>query len=130
MRYNPAVRALAKSRHWETTEELSYGDIVVPVGFKMDGASIPLGLRWRFPHGGSKFGPAVLHDYLYRTALVSKREADSAFYEAMIINGVEYKDAKMMYLGVKYWGGFSWRKRRGEQLLKCLSETKGTQHGY
>ena len=124
MKYNVTVRPLEKPRWWAIVEGFEYNGVTIPLGFEFDGASIPTGLRWRFKHGGAKFPAAAMHDYLYRTALVDKRVADSVFYSIMIANGVRRKDAKMMYLGVKYCGGPSWRKRRKEQLLKCLTGDK------
>jgi len=112
MKYNPIVKATENNREWRVVEEFTYGDFIVPVGFTFDGASIPRGLRWRFPHGGRKFGAACIHDYLYRTGCVTKEEADTHFYNAMITNGVSKHDARVMYLGVKYGGYFAWKARR------------------
>jgi hypothetical protein len=115
MEYNITVKPLSKPRNWEVVEGFTYKGITIPSEFQFDGASIPLGLRWRFKHGGAKFPAAAMHDYLYRTAPVSKEVADSTFYELMVENGVSKHDADVMYLGVKYCGGASWRKRRREQ---------------
>lgn len=114
MKYIVEVRPLDKPRNWEVTKEVNIHGYIIPEGFRFDGASIPLGLRWMFPHGGRKFAPACLHDYLYRTGVLSKNYSDLCFYEAMLENGVNKYKAKAMYLGVKYGGHLSWRKRRRE----------------
>ena len=61
--------------------------LTVPVGFLTNGASIPR-LFWSIvPPTGTKknrvFQPAILHDYLYETGEVSRKDADKIFLEAM-----------------------------------------------
>jgi hypothetical protein len=118
VKYEIEVKALHKPRHWEVTKEMTYGGLTVPVGFQFDGASIPMGLRWRYKHGGAKFPAAAFHDYVYRTGLWNKEQADTAFYCIMIENGVNRHDAKMMYLGVKWGGRLAWNKRRSQQATR------------
>jgi hypothetical protein len=114
MKYTVEVKPTDKPREWVVTKGFSYGPHVIPIGFTFDGASIPIGLRWLFPHGGNKFAPACLHDYLYRTGVVSKEEADRLFLSAMLENGVKPWKAKSMYHAVRLCGGPAWRKRRRE----------------
>jgi len=106
------VKPLAQPRHWEIVEGFAYAGVQVPAGFKTDGCSIPIGLRWRFKHGGAKFAPACMHDFLYKTGVVSKERADEIFFELMMANGVNRHDALIMYTGVKYGGFMAWNKHR------------------
>jgi hypothetical protein len=114
MKYNIIVEPTENNREWRVIVGFSSRGLTVPTNSIFDGASIPLGLRFLFPHGGKKFAPAAMHDYLYRTGVIHKRRADKIFYDLMMENGVEPWKAKAMYWGVKYCGGPSWRKRRKE----------------
>jgi len=75
-------------RNWILTGTLVYEThdherIAVPVGFETDFASIPRALWALFPPAGPWGPAAVLHDFLYRTGLVPRAEADRLFREAM-----------------------------------------------
>ena len=64
------------------------GTITVPAGFYTDFASVP-----RLPLVYSLFGDmghmgAVVHDYLYYTAMVARNIADRIFFEAMRASGI------------------------------------------
>ena len=98
-----------KDRNWIVLESITFYGITVPRDFVSDGASIPIGLRWRFPHGGRKFYAAVVHDYCYRTGILSREIADKFFLKAMRINGVSSRDAKLMYWAVRVAGSSSYK---------------------
>jgi hypothetical protein len=84
--------------------------ITVPVGFDTDFASIPRAF-WRvFPPVGEYDGPAVIHDYLYRTQTCDRATADLVFYEAMLAIGVPKWKAWTMYRAVQSCGWATWRK--------------------
>lgn len=75
---------------WRLREDLPYelpdgqGTIIVPAGFLTDFASIPRPLWSLVGDPGGPWAPAaVVHDYLYRTGLLPRAEADAIFYEAM-----------------------------------------------
>lgn len=115
MKYIVRVEPLDEPRHWKLLDDFNYREITVPSGFTFDGASIPLGLRWLFPHGGAKFAAACLHDYCYQTGIVDRITSDKYFLEVMLENGVNKWKAKAMYLGVRSGGWVTWNKyRRGE----------------
>ena len=83
---------------------------VLPAGFEFDGASIPP-ILW--PVIGSPFDPAymeaaLLHDWLYSTHIVTRREADVAFREQLVAHGVTDFRADMMFRGVRLAGVFAW----------------------
>lgn len=99
-----------KSERWRLVKELVYesdiaGTVTVPVGFETDFASVP-----RLPVvymlvGNLAHLPAVVHDYLYRYALVSRKVADKVFLEAMNACGIWAWRRYPMYWGVRLFGG-------------------------
>ena len=93
-------------------EELRYLDLVVPVGFESDGASVPR-FFWRivFPPGEpGALRAAFLHDFIYRThpAGWSRAAADELFRELLLDDGVSRFSAGLAYYGVRLFGGSSW----------------------
>lgn len=52
-------------------------------------------------------GPAVIHDYLYGTANLSRRECDEVFYNALRSSGIARWRAWLMWAGVRLGG--HWR---------------------
>ena len=108
-------------RHWLLVEDLSYelpdgqGSIVVPAGFLTDFASIPRPLWSLVGDPGGPWAPAaVVHDYLYRTGLMPRAEADAIFYEAMAAEGIRTTKRWLMWLAVRVGGWAAYRKARGE----------------
>jgi len=96
---------------WRLSDSFAYSsdvaelDIVVPKGFITDFASVP-----RLPFIYSSLGniahmPAVLHDYLYSTGLVSRKVADQVLLEAMEVSGISWGKRKLIYAGVRVGGG-------------------------
>jgi len=62
MKYIVHVKPTENNREWEVLRDLFTPWCVVPKGFIFDGCSIPVGLRWMFPHGGKKFTPGCTTD--------------------------------------------------------------------
>ena len=110
MKYIVRVEPLNKPRTWRLIEAFEYNGWTIEVGFEFDGASIPIGLRWLFPHGGEKFPAACCHDWGYRLQQITRKEADQAFYDIMIENGVSKWRAKSMYWAVRTAGYLAWKK--------------------
>jgi len=94
-------------------------------GFVWDGASIPR-VFW-LTIGGPyhpKFSVAgLVHDYLYRTQPLPRKEADEIFYRLLRFNGVSYITAKRMYLGVRTGGIFPWKKHRERNRATSESQS-------
>lgn len=86
--------------------------LIVPVGFKSDGASVPR-FFWRavFPPGDNRaLLAAFAHDYVYRMHPEgwTKAEADQMFHDLLIRGGIPWYRAKAAYLGVRLFGGKAW----------------------
>lgn len=84
---------------------LLYDDFIVPVGFKTDLATIPKQLTWIFKPNGKYARASVLHDFLYDKKVVSRKEADIIFKEAMLKDGVSDLVADIFYVSVRLFGG-------------------------
>ena len=104
---------------WQLLSSLKYyslildRELVVPMGFVTDFASVPrLPIIYWFT-GGKANAPAVLHDWFYRTGTesVSRAQADAVLKEAMEARGYWYASSWMMYLGVRVGGYWSYETR-------------------
>ncbi len=84
-----------------TVIEIVWRDIKVPIGFKSDGASTP-----EFADNVFGFDPlntlylkaAVVHDYLYASGIVPRKEADRIFLK--IILEAERPWRKKLFFGI------------------------------
>jgi len=78
---------------------------VLNKGFRTDGSSIPK-FFWSFTNapfvGKHKFA-ALIHDWLCHTKIVSRKEADEIFKEALVEYGVKRFTVNYMYQAVKGW---------------------------
>lgn len=86
--------------------------LVVPAGFKSDGASVPR-FFWRcvFPPGDSKaLRAAFAHDFIYREHPQgwTKADADNMFYDLLREDGVSWLSSQGAYWGVRLCGGPAW----------------------
>lgn len=86
--------------------------ILVPVGFKTDLASIPRILWNILPPIGNYDRAAVLHDFLYNTGGMKRKDADSVLREAMDVAGVSHFIRWTIYSGVRIGGWVPWNKYR------------------
>lgn len=85
--------------------------VTVPKGAETDFASVPR-IFWPIIRPDGRHGKAaVVHDYLYRVAPVSRVVADAIFLDAMATLGVSRWRRWSMYLAVRLFGGraFKWR---------------------
>jgi hypothetical protein len=88
--------------------------ITVPTGFETDFASVPR-LFWRLiPPWGRYSAAAVVHDYLYATASVTRYEADRIFLDLMKRLGVPLWKRRLMYRAVRLGGWISWKRFRSQ----------------
>lgn len=96
---------------------------VVRGGFLFDGASVPPVLSALAPRTHSLYlGAAALHDFLYaeRHQDVSREIADDAFREAMILIGLNWLWAGMMWRAVRAAGWSVWYRRKPDHWVGRL----------
>lgn len=85
-----------------------YGQVVVPAGFVTDLASIPRLPFFYMMLGDSIQEPAVIHDYLYSTGILSRKDADNVLLEAMEVTGISWFKRHLIYWGVRIGGNSSY----------------------
>lgn len=96
------------SRLWKLVKPYRFGAIEVPAGFITDGASVPR-LFWSlFSPTGSYLGAAVVHDWLYKAKVTTRKEADSIFLAAMKAAGVGFVTRSLVYSAVRAGGWSAW----------------------
>ena len=76
----------------------------IPAGTTTDFASIPWFVYWLIPGFGQYDKPAVVHDWMYRTACVSRVVADAIFLDGMAQCGVPEWKRKLIYRAVRRFG--------------------------
>lgn len=108
---------------WLTCARLCYLDKagklhVVPEGFLTDFASVPRLAQWLIDD--DDFAPAaVLHDWFYASHIVTKREADALFREALRSLGCGWLSSWIQWRAVHRLGFIAWNSRR-EKLIEDL----------
>lgn len=99
--------ALAEPWSWAGPPAVS-----IPRGFTYDLASIPRALRWAVsPHEIGLAAPLV-HDYFYRNGGVTRRVADRAMLDLMILERVPRARRLLVYTAVRAGGWWAWRRAR------------------
>ena len=118
----PAIRPIGSAKNWMLTEPLTYrvgsssDNIVVPIGFVTDFASIPPRLQSLISPLGPHLLPAVVHDFLYWEQGCSRRQADSIFSIAMTEMRVKPRDRRAMVLAVRRFGDAAWRANAADRV--------------
>lgn len=87
---------------------------LVPRGYEFDGASVPWPLTPLVPKTHSTYiGAAALHDFLYEKAweTVSRDRADFIFREALLVLGLNWIWAGLMWRAVRAAGWRVWYRR-------------------
>jgi hypothetical protein len=95
-------------------------EIVVPVTFCTDFASIPQFLWNILPQHGRYDRGAVLHDQAYQLGAVNgqpitRAQADALFGEAMTVAGVPRWQRWMILAGLKIGGHGAWKRYRATE---------------
>lgn len=107
-------------RDWKVTEEFIYRigsdtseeAVKVPAGEITDFASIPR-VFWRIlPPTGEYGKAAVIHDYLYKHAVGTRKWCDDIFLEAMGVLKVSAWKRYAIYNAVRSFGWAAWNNHR------------------
>ena len=78
----------------------------IPLGFETDLASIPQ-IAWPIlaPAHSSLIRPAIVHDWMYRTACYfTRKQSDLIFYHLLVNEGISRFRASIMYYAVRLFG--------------------------
>lgn len=81
----------------------------IPAGMYTDFASTRP-VNWLIPKTGKYGKAAVFHDWLCDYKIVSRKEADKLFLEAMETLGVSWLKRRIMYAGVRAWAVSTFKK--------------------
>lgn len=94
----------------EVTVLIDGESITIPAGFEFDGASIPR-MFWRVeqPIDGRYITAFCVHDYLYSTHQVSRKNADKILYSLLREAEMGWWKAKAIYRAVRIFGGSHWK---------------------
>ncbi len=79
-------------------------DLIIPEGFVTDFASTPTLLYSIFPPIGIYNKAAIVHDYLYTAAILTRKESDLFFLQAMEVLEVPRWKRRLMFAAVRIFG--------------------------
>jgi len=88
--------------------------IDVPAGTFTDFASTPWYMHWIFPPTGKYSKAAVVHDFLYRSGVKSRKDADNIFLEAMGTLDVPKWKRNSMFIVVRLFGWVPFNKHHSK----------------
>lgn len=92
--------------------ELKPTTILIKSGFPTDGASIPRFLRWfSDPFSPDTIGGAIVHDALYQSKILPRKNADKIFLRKMKLDNVEWFKRYSFYLAVRCFGWVVYKNR-------------------
>lgn len=84
--------------------------LTIPKDFLSDGASVPR-LFWRLiPKYGSWLRGAIVHDYLYRTGILTKDQSDAVLWELAAADGTPWWQCFVIEAGLWLGGKPQWNK--------------------
>jgi len=105
-------------KNWKLLEKFEYyiGEkennnvIKIPKGFITDFASIPRIFWTIIGHPTGKYGKsAVIHDWLYRKGIGTRKQADKIFLDGMKVLRVFYLRRWTIYFAVRLFAFGSWK---------------------
>ena len=102
---DPLVVEQVDAKLWKVREQITYhGErdvFAVTPGSCTDFASVPRLVVWLIPTYGIYTKSAILHDYLLRERVVSRRDADGIFRRSLHEQGVSVPRRRLMWAGVR-----------------------------
>ena len=114
---------MSKDFSWVLHEPLIWEcekyQIMVKEGFDFNFASIPTIITNLLPKNGQEYDRAAcLHDALYASQWLQKKECDKLFYASMLADGVNKAKAWSMYQAVRIFGYLAYMCDDKEELEK------------
>jgi Protein of unknown function (DUF1353) len=114
---------------WFTANEMGLNNIMVPIHFVTDLASIPAIFFQILPPDGPYTFPAIVHDWLYWHQAGTRDDADNTLRDGMDAFGVEQWKVDAIYTAVHKFGQIAWDsnaklKAKGEgRLLAAIPDS-------
>lgn len=109
----------------------------IPAGYSWDGASIPRAVWWIV---GSATQPdlwaaSLVHDFIYLTHILTRAQADEAFFQILKQSDVSLWRRRVMWAAVRSCGGFlAWGTRENDKAtirkLWALINQRGSDAVY
>ena len=100
-----AVQPLHNSRY-KVLKAIHYKDVIVPIGYRTNGADIPR-VFWFYipPNWSDSQGAVIVHDYMcdIATEIKDYRKADRYFKEILEILNVDKRKANIMSKSVSFY---------------------------
>lgn len=116
---NPIVEILPKSTRGRfkiivpIKHTLANGvQLIIPIDYISNGASIPKLLRGIFSQQGVYLMPSIVHDYLYDNNLYSREFVDRQFLLDMGKVGTNKFTKWLFYYVIRIFGGLNWNKSK------------------
>jgi len=91
-----------------------YRDLVITHGLVTDGLSVPWFIAWLFGRFGKYLKIAIVHDYLYKSKVRTRKESDTIFYNGLRELGCGRLKAGFAYRSLRLFGAIAWRKHAQE----------------
>jgi len=109
----PTLKQLGP-KEWESLEKVEWDacglEGSVPVGFITDGASTPRVLWALFPPLDKYSMAALVHDYLYRNNVFTRKWCDKVFLALMVHLEIPRWKRQSMYRAVRWFGRKPYKK--------------------
>lgn len=108
-----------RARLWKVLSPLRFQGrdrvLEVPEGYITDLTSSPRATWIIVPPTGIYVSAAVLHDFLYTSGILSRKDSDGVFRRAMKASGTPAWQRKAIYWSVRMGGRKAWNKcRKGD----------------
>ena len=101
-KYSDVILQPLKSHKFKVVKPIKYKDLLIPFGFRTDGASVPRIFWSFFPPNRTDYLPcAIIHDYL--CDLGEYRKADERFKQCLEELRVDRFSRVIMYLAVRLY---------------------------
>ena len=109
MKYSDINLQPLKEHKFRVVRDIKYKDIVIPKGFKTDGASVPRLFWFIFPPNRTDYLPcAIIHDYLCDKGEYKK--ADKYFKECLNTLKVNFFSKICLYSAVRVYHYIKYRQ--------------------